>query len=235
MVSKNAGTIAAVALSVVSIATPSLAIPTIRFDQSGLPGTIGGTLSYSGDPGAPVIGTGILFDQITGEGTPFGGSVFCTDLLGIAEPCKLKFTSGPNTLEGPAIWTWGAGEPDSFVLTGRIPGIGIVAPDTVLLSGRLVTNVLAVGAGVSLVFSGEGVDIKHEALVDRFFGAPIPQFAFLNSEFLLGSATIEADGGFSGDITNADLNNIVPEPASSLVMILGLGGLALFRGFRRRS
>src|SRR5687768_4296997 len=70
---------------------------TITFDQI----IDGGTLSYDGAGGA-LVGTDISMDTITASGVPNPGILTCVG-------CVLNFTTGANTLEGPAFWNFASG------------------------------------------------------------------------------------------------------------------------------
>jgi len=186
-----------------------------------------GTVSYSGDPGDPAIGTGINFETIVGPGTPLA----CVD-------CRLDFETGGNISEGPAVWTFDTG--GFFIITGDAVA-GVVGdpldliPDVVVASGTLLAGVhngsptvpTAIGAGDTGSFLSFGPDEKHPGLLAHFGIAAGTEFRFANTEILLGTLTIEADGGFSGEVTNADVNNIaqVPEPGSLLLIGAGLVGI----------
>src|SRR6266568_4842574 len=87
-----------------------------------------GTLSYAGGI-APLIGTDIQVDTITGVSTPLqsGTTLTCTGT--VLTGCDLDFTTGPST----GLWTWGAG--------GFITITGDTSPDhstsLTLLSGTI--------------------------------------------------------------------------------------------------
>ncbi len=202
-------------------ATPSAeAVASITFDQV----VQGGTIAYP-VIGGPLVGTDILFDFFVAAGTAADGVYACSS-------CSLDFTTGAafGDTDGP-IYTFAGG--GSFVLTGGVPAMGI-ADGTILLSGSWTaspTNV-AVGIGTIVTFTGAGTDEKNSDLA-AFLGIDPFEWRYTTSEFSLGAATVAADGTFSGTITQADLQNIkVVEPASTLLLLLGIGSLAAYR--RRR-
>lgn len=204
-------------------AASAQAAPIISFDQTAP--IAGGTVSYDGEGGA-LIGTGIPFDRVGGLDTPVnaGATSLC---LG----CVLNFTTGPNVTEG-AIYTWAGAPLGSFTLTGSLPFLpapGPILGPTVLLSGtistaRLDTDLLIVGL--------RGVDFKHPTLVDFYFGpGPDPIFSFVNTQIVIGGINFDptGNGGFTAAVTNADIDNVIPEPATALLFLLGLGSLAAYR------
>lgn len=203
-------------------APPAEAVASITFDQV----IQGGTLSY--DVGGPLVGTDILFDFLVVAGTPAADGVY--DCVG----CELNFTTGNSVGDddGP-VYTFGTG--GSFVLTGTIPDLGILA-NVVLLSGTWnanPANPIAVAAGSNISFIGNGIDTKNADLAAAL-GIDPELWRYANSEFSLGAATVNPDGSFTGAITQADLQNIkAPEPGSAFLLLLGLGSLAAYR--RRRN
>jgi hypothetical protein len=185
----------------------------------------GGTLSYSGDPGAPLIGTNIIFDTVVGTGTPANNGVAYEVVGG-----DLDFTTGPNTSEG-AFYTFGSG--GSFVLSGTVrrPDLSIVASG-VLLSGSFVGEsiVLGLGGGNGL-FSGVGTDTKNPDLLAEY-GITAALFDFANTEIGFAVAGLEADGGFVADVRDADLTNTARVPEGGIgIGLLGflLTGMGLLR------
>jgi hypothetical protein len=204
----------------------SEAVGIISFDQFL---AAGGTISYDGTGGS-LIGADIPFDLIRGIGTPFN-SPSASGCAG----CFLNFTTGANTAEG-ALYEWAGAPMGSFEVHGVVAAMGILV-DSVLLTGTIEFARLDTG---ELTLRLGGADFKHPNIVDFFYGpGPDPMFSYVNTEILLGGINFEGgcqacgDGGFSADVTNADIDNIVPEPGSSLLILLGLGSLAAYR--RRRS
>jgi hypothetical protein len=227
------------------MATPRAeAAPLITFDD--LAGQTG-TVSYA-TLGGTLVGTNITFDSIVATGTAADGPYDC-------QTCRLNFTSGPNTDNGPSDdpdpYQWAGG--GSFVLTGGSVLMGIdpgytdatcdddlddsdCVPTTVLLSGTF-TNLpgnVGVGAGSTFLFISAGIDTKNADLA-AFLGIDPLLWSYAESNLSLQTVTFNSDGTFEDAlVTDADLNNIkVPEPASSLLLLLGIGSLAAY--YRRRA
>lgn len=199
-------------------AASAIAGPVLNFDQV----IDSGTVAHAA--GGVVTGTGIGFETVTISDAPMGNGLWvCTS-------CVLNFTSGPLVTEGSPSsgdnWAWGSG--GSFTVTGAILGLGINAPVT-LLSGQFDgPNTIAFNFGSQIQVTGFGVDQKHPDLLAAM-GITNPDFIYADNSISVG-ATINADGSFSGPVTNADLTNTsIPIPGTSLLMLLGLGGVALTR------
>ena len=211
--------------------------PIISFDQTGSPPVTNppATISYDGT-GGPLIGSNIFFDTLRGVDTPLtsGATSGCVG-------CLLNFTTGGNVSEG-GTYEWAGAPMGSFTLMGTLPFLpppfDVPAPPTVLLTGsisvaRLDTGLLTLGL--------RGVDFKHPNIVDFYFGpGPDPLFSYINTQIIIGGIDFDdvldpggADGGFNALVTNADIDNVVPEPGSALLLLLGLGSLAAYR--RRQS
>ncbi len=215
----------AVAAIVGALAAPVEAVPVIRFDNFVDTGlleydTVGGTLT----------GTGIGFDFIvvTGTGILTDGTYTC---LG----CVLTFETGANTgFTGGLFptWTWAAG--GTFSIEGEI--VGVTTGSVTILTGAF-TAASALGAdsfggGADfIVFSGIGFDSKDGELLDHL-GLTGEDFRFASTD-ISSTGTIDSDGTFEADVDEADVTNtVVPEPSSTLLVLLGLGSLA---AYRRRS
>jgi VPDSG-CTERM motif len=217
----------AVALTA-ALATPNArAVAVLEFDDARI---FGGTLSYSGDPGASLVGTNIIFDTIIGTGTPANTGVLLTIVGG-----DLDFSTGGNTSESPGLYTFAGG--GTFVLSGTAlgPGNVVVAAGT-LLTGSFsgVSTVLGLGGGNGL-FSGLGIDTKNVNLLAFYGIAAGTNFTFANTEIGVAPLGLEADGGFVANVLNADLTNTevtpraVPEGGSAIALLgfalLGLEAL----------
>lgn len=185
--------------------------------------------------GGVVTGSEIDFDSISGMDTPLNaGSANALDCVN----CELRFTSGPLVTQGNVTtdWKWGAG--GSITVTGSAElGDGTVIASGTLLSGSFTSTTVTAGNSTSLDLDGFGFDEKAEGLLE-YFGITDNNFIFSNTKIALGTADIDPDGSFTGEVTNADLDNRAipaPEPATLLMVGTGLlaaGGIA---ARRRRS
>ncbi len=198
----------------------------INFDQNSVSG---GLLSYDG-AGGPLVGTGIIFDLITGIDTPLHAAGTGGDLTCVG--CTLAFTTGANVQESP-VYAWAGG--GSFVLTGTAqePGGSTVATGT-LLSGVWGSFVSGASNGVTINAGGQGTDTKNADLV-AYFGLTNPNFTFASTQFSSSNLTLDpSTGAFSGVVDEADLDNrtgagTVPEPSALFLFGSGLIGLSWFR------
>jgi hypothetical protein len=205
--------------------TAAHAVAAISFDTT--PGGAGGTITYDG-AGGPAIGSGIVFVDVTGVGTPANAGV-TLDCVG----CSLAFTTGTNISEGPA-YQWNGG--GTFTLTGAVPGAGIPVATT-LLTGSFLTTANTPGLATfgapalpSGLFIAAGIDTKNITLAS-FFGLTNP-FIFANTEIALGTFTEGADGAFVAVPNQADLINTAPVPMPVTLLLLG-GGLLITARFTR--
>ncbi len=210
------------------------AVPIINFDQN----VPTGTISYDGDGGA-LIGSDIGFNLINlfGATPPAGNS----DNL-VCQGCLLNFTTGPVESEGSGTfgeWTFDNG--GSFTLTGTaLEGDNVIANGELLVGEFGNTPTVDREGESTFRFGSVGTDSKNPDLLDYFGFDPETQFMFANSEISLMSAIFDADGGFSGQVTAADLNNAeivaaVPEPEELGMFALGFALLGLGMLFRRKS
>lgn len=192
-----------------------------------------GTVSYSGDEvgGDVLIGSGIGIVSIQGFGTPDndGNQLNCVG-------CTLSFETGAVISEGPDTWQFGAG---GFF---RIEGVanntgGELKANGILLEGRFtsevsVTSVSIPGLLDGLIVAGFGLDTKNEDLLDFYGLTDNTSFVFANTNISMAGVELEGDGGFSGTVTNVDLDNTeIPLPAAAWLFGSGLIGLA---GITRR-
>lgn len=129
----------------------------------------GGSISYAGGPTDPLVGSNIVIDVVVGTGTPANpGSHVVTQGL-------LNFTSGPFGGFSGNVYSFGAGGPASFRITGGVPDAGI--SNATLLTGQLSSVSVDTSSNVIYLFTGDGTDTKHAQLVG-FFGLSGSSFAF---------------------------------------------------------
>lgn len=211
--------IAALGFALTLFALPAFAVVTITFDQ----GIDGGEVSHT--TGGAVTGSDIAFDLITVAGAGAADGTYTC--LG----CEMNFTSGMITEQGDSNagndWKWTGG---TFSITGTVldlPGMMDVGPTT-LVSGDF-SSVRGFNAGNRLQLSGFGFDEKNADMLEAL-GITSVQWAFANNA--ITTEAVFSDGGesFDGDVTEADFANVsVPIPATSLLMLLGLVGIAAAR------
>lgn len=219
-------TTAAIAATVLSTAAIGTASATsINFDQNRASNP-SGTLSYDGNGGS-LNGTNISFTYLDVDN---GQSLECTTR------CMLNFSTGNNTSEadGQGPYTFAGG--GTFTLTGAladadtgeaIPGTGSEEP---LLSGSFDGTQTGASNYKSFSFIGNGsTSVSQSFLTYLGLDSDTP-FAFINSTFSLGKTVFDDNGGFTGDISNADLTvRDVPEPSELAMFGMGLmllgGGL----------
>jgi hypothetical protein len=209
----------------VAQATPA---PVINFDQSGAQSATG-SLFYNGKGGA-LTGTNINFELITGNGTPKNDGR--SNRLTCSPSCTLAFTTGNNTKEGPTNWDFAAG--GSFTLTGTAYDMS----QQQVVSGTLLDGTFTQMSNVNgnktlLTFAGFGTDTKNPLLLD-YFGLPNIAFTFGSTDISAKNVHVSSNGGFSGTVTNADIDNTLPVPEPSGLLMLGAGLIGLALVVRRK-
>ena len=187
-------------LAVAAFSTNASAAPVVIDFGTGLAGS-GGTVVYDG---TDVIGTGINIGSLEAVGTSLD-SVYVTNAL-------LNFNTSLNTI----------------TVDGTIAGLNINTSIT-LLTGSF-NNWSYSSNGFSAVFSGDGIDVKHDDLLTVLGVDLNTQFEFFS--FSLGY-DFDLDGNataISTDIINA---SVVPVPAA--VWLFGSGLIGLVGVARRRA
>jgi hypothetical protein len=216
----------AIGISLVSAGIAE-SVPTIKFDDNGA-GV--GVISYDGGNTPAYTSAPILIAELSGSDTPFhsGDSFTCFG-------CFLTFETGSTASNpsGGVEYAWSGG--GFFTITGSIPGLGIGA-GSILLTGTF-ESAFFDKQGFQWFFTATGPDEKHPLIVEHYFGVSSLPFSFGNTEIAADGDVFGAGNSlqaFDADIAQADVNNIqaIPEPASALLLLLGLGSLA---AYRRRS
>ncbi|NER03124.1 MAG: PEP-CTERM sorting domain-containing protein [Okeania sp. SIO3C4] len=186
----------------------------------------GGTLSYDGEGGA-LIGTDLGVDLLIGIDTPSN----TTNPLSCIE-CKLNFETGLNISEDPYVFSPGG----SITVTGTVKdlndGNDITIAEGTFLTGVFTENIFGsaveFGGGMgAATFTGIGFDTKDPA-ISEYFGIDGIEFNFAQTSIAMGDVNVDANGGFSGIVTNVDLDNIpvdVPEPTVLFALGVVAAGL----------
>lgn len=205
-------------------AAPALSVPVyiISFDD---PLGASGVVAYDGaggpltsDPTVNASAVAIGLSQIRGDFVPTPGDMLC-------DACLLTFTSGPNISEGPN-YVWGANlNEDAFVITGKI----FDDEDPVVLAhGTIRAATFNRDTGLWTATIG-GFDTKDPRILD-FFDVPASGFSFVATEITAFGPEFTGGGGFTAEVTDSQVNNVtIPEPATSLLMLLGLAGIVARR------
>lgn len=190
-----------------------------------------GLVSYAGGP-APLMGTNIEVDSVTGSNTPNAGTFDCID-------CFLNFRTGDYNagLSDTSLandWIFDGDFGTSVILvTGALDsdddGFGDV-PIVMLgsFAGPQVTVDLIPGDVALGISAGLFLDVKNPLLLD-FFGLSSQQPLF-GSLALSWAGTGEPDEPFLGVArTGRVRNHFAPEPGSTLLLGAGILALAALR------
>jgi hypothetical protein len=203
-------------LAMIGWSTSAHAATITFFDAAGA----GGTLSYGGNPGDPMVGASIGLDSIIGGGTPLNNGVTLACV-----GCTLSFTTGAVTTEGPPIWSFGGNAFGSFTVTGSVPALGISG--TLLVGSISLAGAFQVGQLTGNVL---GPDIKRPEIV-AFYGLTGMAFNYANTD-IVTTPTVGGNGSFSGTVETATITNVasvpVPDNGSTMAFLgLGLLGVAM--------
>ena len=208
--------IAAFGLSVSPLASQA----DVLFDQTG---ASGGTLTFDGNLGSSLLGTGITFDEIVDSDLP--ATLACAG-------CLFNFTTGPATSLGPDLWEFGPS--GSFTIIGDAFDGATQENDTnTIASGTIdASNFSSLGT----LNSGLNIQVGSLVLdtgVADFFGEPADGWDFVNSQVALQGCDYNGSA-FNCKVTNADLDAIqVSEPHVALLLGLGLMGVGYASRKRR--
>ena len=237
------GLLSALAIVVAVGVAPAEAIPIIKFDQGFDQSVQGGVISWGGGTD-PLVGADIGFSVIVGLDDLAGMGLLCDPLVsGLGRPCMmLNFETGPfaGVSGGTLSWDGGVGATFTVTLTHDDALIGPGGALDIDAGEALLTGTAMFGADLLPPGGGfrnlsiTGLDFKHPEILGFFFPAGAPEdFAFSSTEITLSSGPIDLDAGFEAiDVSDADINNKpVPVPATSLLLLLGLGGLAVRKRF----
>lgn len=181
-----------------------------------------GLIFYDGS-GGPLTGSNIGVDTVRGTGTPDNAGTYAC--IG----CRLDFQTG-NFLTGNSTgWIFGGANPTSFIsVSGMIDTDGDSVGDLPLLmvgdfiGPQLVVDLFTVGPFDAGLTVGIFVDVKNPALTD-FFGMPSSPYVGGLALGWIGFA--DPPGAILARATRGVVRNTVPEPSTSVLLVLGLAGL----------
>jgi hypothetical protein len=213
----------AVAL-ILLMASAVQAQPAIDFETTGFST---GTVSFGGGTGF-LVGTDIEVDHVIGR---FGAP----PLLFPINDGHINFTTGSH--QGG--WVFGAGLPDSITIEGGIPGLSI-PDDSTLLRGQLIgARINDTGTGFQVVFAGF-FNVVHPDIQEAYFPILPDFYPFSGTIGLTISIQVppgevlEAGDAFSTDQIVSGNTPTRPTPEPSSMILLGVGAVGAFVGYRRR-
>lgn len=183
-----------------------------------------GTISYNGT-GGPLVGSGISVNTVTGVSTAANSSTALSIVGGL-----LGWTTGPLTGTTSSTWSFGGGAGSSLTLTGGITSLGI-ASGTTLLSGYWGTaSVTSLGNNFNIA-GATFFDYVNPTLA-AYFGEPSASAWNGNFNISFAASGAPPAGFASNQVYSGDLVTSVPvsEPASAVLLLLGLFGIAVLVG-----